>query len=191
MSAYILCTVTLGVSLAGDQASPPPLVQDGLGGYVIEDLVVVRRAGVDDVTLEKDGSFSLLSDDSSTVFSALNSGSGAAVNFDVAFAKHSVVMTADGQLTLETIARALRLIGAEQPFTILIKHNPKLDPSGRRGLTEGRAAAIIQNLTQRHGVQSAVAVKFGGRSSGLRDVGRSQLLQVTVINSGSESIAIQ
>ncbi len=196
MGAVLVTVLTTAVSLpkisfADDNVSPPTLTPDGKGGFVLDDLVVIRRAGVDDVTLEKDGTFSLLTDDSSTVFSALNSGSGAAVNFDVAFAKNSIVMTADGQLILETIARALRLIGTEQPFGLIVKHSSKSGPAGRRSLTKGRADAVVRELTQRHGIKSELSVSFTNQGLAVKDVGMSQLLQFTIVNLGAESIAIQ
>jgi len=196
LSAAIATVLVISIgtptaSLANETIAPPTLIKDGGGGYVLEDLVVLRRTSVGDVALENDGSFSLLRDDSSTIFSALNSGPGAAVNFDVSFAKHSIVLTADGQLTLETVARAIRLIGEQQPYTLLIKHNPKFDPSGRRGLTQSRANAILSELNKQQELSNRVSVIFGRDSSGLQEVGKSQLLQVTIMNAGSDSIAVQ
>lgn len=174
------------VGFAADHV-PPPLISDGSGGYVLEDLVVLRQGRVEDVKLEKDGTFSLLSDDALTVLSALNSGPGAALNLEVAFAKHSIVMTADGQQTIETIARAFRLIGSDSPFILTVRHDPNLDPSGRRGLTKGRAESIVRELAGRQRIKNKISIKYAG-GDGLVEEGRSQLLAVTIINAGSDSV---
>ena len=183
LSALLLAMSSLSVAA---EDAPPPLISDGEGGFVLEDLVVVRDKVVDGVRLERNGTFSLLKEDPSVVFSALSSGPGAALNLDVAFAKHSVVMTADGQQTIETIARALRLIGSEYPFTISIRHDPKLDPSGRRGLTKGRAQKILQELSGRQGLKNKLMIKYSS-GTGLSQDGTSRLLPITIINIGADS----
>ena len=176
-------SIGLQSSCRAQEYTPPPLISDGGDGYVIEDLIVLRDSLVEGVKLEADGTYTLLNDDSSTVFSALNSGSGAALNIEVAFARHSVIMTADGQQMIEAIARAIRLIGAEHPFILTIRHDPKLDPSGRRGLTKGRANSIVQELSGRQRIKNAISIKYAG-GSGVTDEGQSQLLAVTIVNAG-------
>lgn len=201
---YIFSVMTL-ISLAtiqsqveareGDAESQKPLnqmVTDGKGGFVLDELVVRRQANVDDVLLEDDGSFSLLSSDPSVLFSALNSGAGAAVNFELSFARHSIVMTADGQQTLDGIARALTLIGKSSAFQLIVHRYGNQDPKGRKKLTESRANEVLGRLKGAYGISSLLALEYTAKSAPSntqrKESNAIEVLGFTVVNMGESTI---
>ena len=164
------------------------LLDDGNGGFVLDELVVRRQANIENVNLEQDGSFSLLSSSPAVVYSALNSGTGAAVNFEISFARHSIVMTADGQKNMEDIARALTLIGSQTAFKLVIHRFGNQDPSGRKKLTQSRANVIANRLRNNYRINSDLSIGYESKPKLIKsDVGSPvamDLLGLTVVNLG-------
>lgn len=166
------------------------MTQDGRGGFILEELVVRRQANVKNVKLEQDGSFTLLTTSPSDIYSALNSGVGAAVNFELNFARHSTVLTADGQQAMETIARAVALIGPQTSFKLLVHRYGNQDPIGRKKLTQSRARAMVNSLNNNHRINSELLIDFEPRAalSNARKTTSTGVdsLSVTVVNLGSK-----
>lgn len=174
------------------QSSLNKMVEDGNGGFVLDELVVRRQADVDEVALEDDGSFSLLSSEPSILFSALDSGAGAAVNFELSFARHSIVMTADGQQTLDSIARALTLIGKGSAFQLIVHRYGNQDPKGRKKLTQSRANEVLNKLKSTYGIRSLLSLEYTAKSvqSYIQksNSNRVEVLGFTVVNMGEGSV---
>lgn len=152
---------------ANEEGNAPSvaMTKDGRGGYILDELVVQRKADVKNVRLEPDGSFTLLSSSPTDVYSALNSGVGVAVNFQLSFARHSIVLTADGEQTMATIARALTLIGQRSAFKLLVHRNGNQDPKGRKKLTQSRSTAIVNKLINNFRINSTLLVGFESNST--------------------------
>jgi hypothetical protein len=194
LAAHALLLIMFIDTNASAVEAAPQMTEDGNGGYVLNELVIRRQAKVENVNLENDGSFSLLSSSPSVVYSALNSGSGAAVNFELSFARHSTVMTADGQQNMDIIARALKLIGSESAFKLEIHRFGNQDPSGRKKLTQSRANAIVSKFRNAYRITSEITVDYEAKSivasSKEAESKTVDRLGVTVVNLG-ENVAVK
>lgn len=176
------------IVVASEDPTTIKMVEDGQGGFVLDELIVRRQVEVDNVRLEADGSFSLLTTSPTDIYKALNSGNGAAVNFELSFAKHSIVMTADGLQSLESIARAIKLIGSSASFKLIVHRFGNQDPKGRKGLTKSRAKNIRNKLKYAYGLKNELKIDFQARPSLSKnaslDSNNTQFLGITVVNMG-------
>lgn len=191
VSSLVTYVLLFSMCVIGDAEaveSDVKMTGDGKGGFVLDEFVVRRQANIENVNLEQDGSFTLLSTSPSVVYSALNSGNGAAVNFEIGFARHSTVMTADGQQNMDDIARALTLIGAETAFKLVIHRFGNQDPSGRKKLTQSRANAIANKLRNTYRINSDLSIGYESGGSKIKPAanssGRAESLVLTVVNLG-------
>ena len=184
-----LTTLTVQSEEVDVERASQLMVDDGQGGYILEDFIVRRSRGISGVVIEQDGSYSLVDFKPSVLFSALNSGSGAAVNFQLSFARHSVVLTADGHQELEDIARGIRLIGKETSFKLSIHRYANQDPSGRKSLTENRANVVMNTIKISHGIVSEISLDYISppniQKNKSQATGKLDYLGVTIVNEGS------
>lgn len=182
-------------SVASEQAKESD-AEDSLAGttevdgvYVLEDLVVSRKTDLSGVRYESDDTLTVTSSSLFTIFQALNSGLGAAVNFKVSFAKNSTVMNADGQHELDKMAKALKYMEEGSNFELLVHKGSSQSPSShRKDLEESRVSEIISTLRRRYKLDHEFLVSYKNvqnRSSTkeLKDK-TSQTLIMTIINLG-------
>jgi len=176
----------------GEQADQPSLDLQDNGTYVLEDMVVVGRTNIQGVQYESDGTMSIINTSLFTIFEALDSSSGAAVNFDVSFARNSTVMNADGQHQLDQMAKALKYMSDETRFELLVHKGSSQSPgSRRRNLEESRVQEILSKFRLRYQLKNEISVNF--QPSNKRPTGKQakeqnyQTLAMTIINLGEES----
>jgi len=159
------------------------------GVYVLEDLVVSRKTDLSGVRYESDDTLTVTSSSLFTIFEALNSGLGAAVNFKVSFARNSTVMNADGQYELDKMAKALTYMAKGSSFELLVhKGSSQSASSHRKDLEESRVSEILSTLRRRYKLDHDFSVSYENvqnRSSAkeLKDK-TSQTLTMTIVNLG-------
>lgn len=104
------------------------------------------------VTVEIDGSYTPRSENIIDVLTALDSGVGAAVNFNMAFSHNTYVLTADGRQTLEVIARAIRYLDSSVSIDIEIPAKDEND----RSLTTRRGKELVRILGSNYGLKNQI-----------------------------------
>ena len=159
------------------------------GVYILEDLVVSRKTDLSGVRYESDDTLTVTSSSLFTIFEALNSGLGAAVNFKVSFAKNSTVMNADGQHELDKMGKALMYMEEGSNFELLVhKGSSQSASSHRKDLEESRVSEIISTLRRRYKLQHDFSVNYKSvrnrpSESEFKDKS-SQTLVMTIVNLG-------
>lgn len=155
---------------------------------VLEDLIVSRKTDLGDVVYEDDGSVSLLTNSEFQAFKALDSGPGAAINFNVSFAHNSATMTADGNRVLEVMANAIKYLGASVSLEILVHETGEAHNSGRASLTKRRAVELVGLLKRRYKIENPIELSYSQSFRSLEaPVSRKapQILPVTLVNNGT------
>ncbi len=104
------------------------------------------------VEVESDGSYSLKTFQSIDVLAALNSGIGTAVNFEIQFAKNSLVLTADGKQTLGLIADAISYLNSDIRIDLEIPKHPVKEEA----FTKARGNELLRLLHSRYGVKNPI-----------------------------------
>ena len=194
--ASAVCLTALALffnqSFASEEAADEPdLAWQGDGTYVLEDMVVVGRTNIKGVEYEPDGTMSIVSTSLFTIFEALDSSSGAAVNFHVSFAKNSTVMNADGQHQLDQMAKALKYMSDDTQFELLVYKGSSQSPeSRRRDLEENRVKEIMSKLRLRYQLKNEISVNFQPSNKRLTAKQAKnqnyQTLAMTIINLGEK-----
>lgn len=194
--ALVLLIIPYSYAFAAEQtavdgARGPKIIAGDDGVHVLEDLVVERKANLDGVKYESDDTLSVEDSDLYTVFKAINSGLGAAVNFDVFFAYDSVVMNADGQHELEKMGSALSYMQEGSSFELLVhKVASQSSSSRRKELDESRVHEVLSKLRRRYKVNHEISIRYTNsqkRPSAVTKESKRppQRLSLTLVNLGN------
>ncbi len=104
------------------------------------------------IVVEADGSFSPKTTSVIDAIGALESGVGAAVNFELVFAKNSNVLTAEGEQTLSVIANSMRYLDSNVRVDVEMPSHAEHGES----FTERRGAELLRLLRSRYGVKNPI-----------------------------------
>jgi len=161
---------------------------DANGNQVLDDLVVRRKADLPNVVLENDGTITPINLNFETVLAALKAGDGVAINFDLAFAPRTKVLTAEGKHVVEVISNAMKYLASGMMFEIHAR-SIVADAHHSQSLSDNRMQALIARLSHRFaGKHSFEGISDNVRLAAKTKVSsssRADLWSFTIVNTGA------
>lgn len=174
-------------SVRSDAQAKPSLLSGAVANIYANTQDKPRLAlDISKVQVESDGSYSPKTERTIDVLSALNSSVGAAVNFEIQFAKNSSVLTADGRQTLGLIADAISYLDSAVRIDLEIPKHPSKD----RSFTQARGSELVRLLRSRYGVKNPVKLFITPLTSkagfySVKTHGKeTEIKRVTILNMG-------
>lgn len=171
---------------ATDPSSTQVLLSPG-DTQVLEDLVVSRKRVSAEVVYESDDTMTVNSADDFDAYKALSSGAGAAVNFNIAFAVDSIIMTASGRSAVEQMANALRYFSRDTRFELLVHEPDDAESSRGQRLVQGRINELVRKLKRQSGVEPErlrVVYTKQNKPDVPKTVRKAETLPLTLVNMG-------
>ena len=171
---------------APDPGSTQVLLSPG-DTQVLEDLVVSRKKVSAEVVYESDDTMTVNSANDFDAYKALSSGAGAAVNFNIAFAVDSIIMTASGRSAVEQMAKALRYFSRDTRFELLVHEPSNIDSSGGQRLVQGRIKELVRKLKRHSGVEPErlrVVYTKQNKPEAQKSQRKAETLPLTLVNMG-------